>query len=290
MAPRFSSVSATEVSAVGDWLVGSLITGAIVTLGWVFFTDMLPKMVARRAARPPDQPLTTLPPADGDVTPYQPTFTIDAESSMTSTKMTHDVFVSEASDLVLQARTAGLFADNLLAEATTKVEDALKIRPASFDANLLAGEIAMKRATLAPGDEAIPFLKEAALRFATATETKKGVVDPYVGRGWAHLERAYLLDGELAAAAYLDASEVFLRGFRASPQNLFILRGWGLAVDGVARTLGDTAAPAVAAEDGYRLALAEHRAGDHELHAWFAGIRTADEPMRIPMPAVRDRF
>lgn len=270
---------------MGDWLVGSLITGTLITLGWFFFTGVLPGMAAKRAARPPEQPLTVLPGVEN-----QPEFEVTAERSMASNKLTHDVMVSEAADLVLQARTAGLFADNLFMEAEDKVGDAIRLRPGSFDANLLAGEIAMKRAALAIGDEAIPFLEEAAVRFATASETKKGVIDTYVGRGWAHLERAYRLDQSTAAAAYLDASEVFLKGFRVSPQNLFILRGWGLAIDGLGRTLGDTAAPVVAAEEGYRLALAEHRGGDHELHAWFAGIRSADEQTKIPMPAVRDRF
>ena len=242
-------------------------------------------MAARRAARPVEQPLSTLPGVD-----KEDWFAVDAESSMTATKTTHDVFVSEASDLVLQSRGEGLFAENLLAEAATKVGDAIKLRPGSFDANLLAGEIAFKRAAIADGATAIKFYEEAAIRMAMASETKKGVVDTYVGRGWAHLERAHLLEGQLAAQAFLDACEVFLKGFRASPQNLFILKGWGLAIDGLARNLGDRAEPVVAAEDGYRLALAEHRAGDHELHAWFAGVRAADEPVRISMPPIRDRF
>lgn len=270
---------------MGDWLMGTIVTGALISLGWVFFTQVLPKMAATRAARPPEQPLTTLPGVED-----QPTFVMDAERSMMSTKMTHDVFVAEAADLVLQSRTAGLFTENLLADAAVRAAEAIKLREGSFDANLLAGEIAMKRAMLAQGDDAIGLLEYAAVRFATATETKKGVIDAYVGRGWAHLERAYRLEGNAAAAAYMDASDVFLKGFRASPQNLFILRGWGLAIDGLGRTLGDRAAPVVATEEGYRLALAEHRGGDHELHDWFATVRGADEPVRIAMPAVRDRY
>ncbi len=270
---------------MGNWLVGTLVTGTLITLGWVFFTEVLPKIVARRAALPPQQPLSNLSGVD-----HEPVFAIDAESSMLSSKMTHDVFVSEASDLVLQARSAGLFADDLLAEAAEKAGDAVKLRPGSFAANLLAGEIAMKRAMSAPDGTAIPFLEEAALRFAVATQTKKGVVDAYVGRGWAHLERAYRLDAESSPAAYLDAAEVFLKGFRVSPQNLFILKGWGLAIDGLGRIISETAPPAIAAEEGYRLALAEHRGGDHELHKWFANIRGADEAVRIPMPALRDLY
>ncbi len=269
----------------GDWLFGSIMTGIVISVGWVVFTQILPRKAAERAARPPEQQLTTLPGVEN-----QPIIAVDAETSLTSTKMTHDVFLGEADDLILQARGAGLFADNLLAEAADKVNDAVKLRPGSFNANLMAGEIAVKRAMLAQGDEAIEMLKRAAVSFATASETKKGVIDAYVGRAWSHLERAYRLDGEQAAVAYLDASEVFLQGFRVSPQNLFILRGWGLALDGLARTLGERAAPVVAAEDGYRLALAEHRGGDHELHQWYAGIRAADEPARMPMPAVRDRY
>jgi hypothetical protein len=268
-----------------DWLTSTLVTGAVISIGWVVATQVFPRMMAGRMTRPPEQPLTTLP----DV-PYQPQVVVDAETSISSNRHTHDLFVSEAADLVLQARVAGLFASDVLAEAAAKVDDAVKIRPGSFAANMLAGEIGVKRAALTEGSEAIPLLEEAAVRFATAAETKKGVIDAYVGRAWAHLERAYRLDGDAGSAAYLDAAEVFLKGFRVSPQNLFILRGWGLAIDGMARQLGDRAPPVVAAEEGYRLALAEHRGGDHELHEWFAGVRASDEPPRMPMPAVRDLY
>ena len=266
-----------------DWLTSTLVTGAVISIGWVVATQVFPKMMADRVTRPPEQALTTLPDQ-----PDQPQIVVDAETSIASNKYTHDVFVSEASDLVLQARVAGMFASDVLAEAADKVGDAVKMRPGSFDANMLAGEIGVRRAALADDAEAIPLLEGAAVHFATAAETKKGVIDAYVGRAWAHLERAYRLDGDAAAAANLDAAEVFLKGFRVSPQNLFILRGWGLAIDGMARRLGDGAAPVVAAEDSYRLALAEHRGGDHELHAWFAEVRASDEPPRLPMPPVRD--
>jgi hypothetical protein len=270
---------------MGDWLLGSLITTTLVGFGWFFFTQVLPRRVADRTARPPEQPLTQLPGVAD-----QPGIQIDAEAALSSSKQTHDVFLSEADDLILQARVAGLFADNLLAEAAEKAGDAVKLRPGSFAANLMVGEINMKRAMLADAADAIAMLEQAAVSFATASEAKKGVIDAYVGRAWAHLERAHRLESDQAAAAYLDASEVFLKGFRVSPQNLFILRGWGIAIDGLARTLGDRAEPVIAAEEGYRLALAEHRGGDHELHEWYAGVRDATEPVRIPMPPVRDRF
>lgn len=266
-----------------DWMIGSIVVGALLSVGWHFLTKSLPRRAAKRAARPPEQRLTTLPENRG-----QPQFAIDAEQAIESTKHTHDVFVEEASDLVLQSRTAGMFAGEVLSEAAEKVGDAIRLRPGSFTANLLAGEIGVKRALLTEDTEAVELLEQAAVRFATASETKKGVIDAYVGRGWAHLERAYRLDGSEASAAFLDACEVFLKGFRVSPQNLFILRGWGLAVDGVARILGGRSPAVGAAEDSYRLALAEHRGGDHELHAWFETVRGADEPVRIPMPAVRD--
>ncbi len=262
-----------------------LIGGILLTLGWFFFTEVLPRWMANRAAQAPEQQLTTLPGVEN-----QPIISIDAETSIESNRITHDAFLSEASELVLQARGAELFTPDLLLQAAEKAEDAIKLRPGSFDANMLAGEIGVKRAMLADNVEAVALLEEAAVRFATATETKKGVIDAYVGRGWSHLERAMRLEGDRAAAAYLDAAEVFLKGFRVSPQNLFILRGWGLAIDGLARHMGETAEPVRAAEDAYRLALAEHRGGDHELHAWYAEVRSAAEPMRMPMPAVRDLY
>ena len=262
-----------------------LIMGILLTLGWFFFTKVLPRWMASRTARPPEQHLTTLPGVA-----KQPVIPVDAEASIESNRITHDAFLSEASDLVLQARGAELFTADLLEQAADRTHDAIKLRPGSFAANRLAGEIGVKRAMIADDREAIGLLEDAAVRFATATETKKGVIDAYVGRGWSHLERARRLEDDRAATAYLDAAEVFLKGFRVSPQNLFILRGWGLAIDGLARLIGETTQPVRAAEDAYRLALAEHRGGDHELHAWYAEIRAADEPVQMPMPAVRDLY
>ncbi len=270
---------------MGDWLFGSAATGIIVTLGWLFFTRVVPRKAAERAARPYEQRLSTLPDVED-----QPVIPVDADTTIASTKHTHDVFLSEADELILSSRGAGLFAENLLAEAAEKIDDAVKLRPGSYNANLMAGEVSYKRAMLAEGADGIPLLEAAAVYFAQASEAKKGVIDTYVGRAWAHLERAQRLEGDAAAAAFLDSAEVFLKGFRVSPQNLFILRGWGIAIDGMARTLGAESAPVVAAEEGYRLALAEHRGGDHELHQWFAQIRAAEQPTQMPMPAVRDRY
>lgn len=270
---------------MGDWLLGTIVTTALVTMGWFFFTEILPRMVGNRAARPPEQPLTILP---GDE--RQVPLPIDAETQLSTAKMTHDRFVREADELILAARSAGLFAENLLAEAAEKAGDAVKLRPGSFDANLLCGEIATKRAQLAEPEAAVELLEQAAAFFATAADTKKGVVDTYVGRGWAHMERGHRLQGADASAAYLEAATAFEEGFRVNSHNLFVLRGWGIVIDNLARVLGARDATVVAAEERYRIALAEHRSGDHELHDWFAAMRAADEPARMAMPAVRDRY
>lgn len=270
---------------MGDWLFGSIITSILLTAGWFFFTEVLPRMAANRVARRPEQPLTTLPGVEGP-----PPLPIDAETQLSTNKMTHDRFLGEADELLLSARGAGMFAESMLAEAAEKAGDAVKLRPGSFDANLMCGEIAVKRAQLAAPESAIDLFGQAAEFFATATETKKGVVDTYVGRGWAHMERGHRLEGEEAAAAYLRSTEAFRDGFRVNSHNLFVLRGWGIAIDGLARTAGDRAPEVIRAEEDYRRALAEHRGGDHELHAWFAEIREAREPLRMPMPAVRDRY
>jgi hypothetical protein len=270
---------------MGRWLIGTLITSVLITVGWFFLTEMLPQMVARRAARAPQQLLTVLPGDDRQVP-----LPIDVETQLNTAKMTHDRFLREAEELLLSSRGAGLFADSMLAEAAEKAGDAVKLRPGSFDGNMMCGEIAVKRALRAGTGEASGLLQQAAGHFAAAGEVKKGVVDPYVGRGWAHLERADRLAGDEAAAAYLDATAAFAEGFRVNPHNLFVLRGWGMAVDGLARTRGNRAPEVIAAEESYRLALAEHRSGDHELHEWYATIRESKEPVRMPIPAVRDRF
>lgn len=270
---------------MGDWLFGSILATILVTGGWFLLTKVIPRWAGRRAARRPDQPLTTLPGVDREAV-----LPIDAETQLSTNKMFHDRVLEEADELLMSARGAGLFTEGMLTEAAEKSADAVKLRPASFDANLISGEIAVKRAQLAGPVRAIELLEQAAGFFATAADTKRGVVDTYVGRGWANLERGHRLDGEEAAGAYLMACDAFRDGFAVNSHNLFVLRGWGLAVDGLARTLGEKAPRVSAAEDAYMQALAEHRGGDHELYRWYSEIRESPEPMRMPMPAVRDRF
>jgi hypothetical protein len=270
---------------VGEWLFGSILSSILLTAGWHFFTKALPERAARRAARRPDQPMTMLPGVA-----REEAMPIDVETQLTTNKMFHDRFLEEAGDLILSARGGGLFTEDLLTEAAEKAGDAVKLRPGSFDANVMCGEIAVKQAQRATTPRAIELLEQAVAFFSTAAETKKGVIDTYVGRGWAHLERGHRLEGEQAAGAYLDAAAALSEGFAVNSHNLFVLRGWGLAIDGLARTVGDRDPRVGAAEESYRLALGEHRGGDHELHAWFAGIRAADEPLQVPMPVVRDRF
>ena len=72
-------------------------------------------------------------------------------------------FLSEASDLILQARGAELFTADLLEQAAEKAQDAIKLRPGSFNANMLAGEIGVKRAMIADTTEAIELLEESAV-------------------------------------------------------------------------------------------------------------------------------
>jgi hypothetical protein len=151
---------------MGDWLFGTIITSILLTTGWFFFTEVLPRMAANRAARRPEQPLTTLPGVEGP-----PPLPIDAETQLSTTKLTHDRFLEEADELILAARGAGMFAENMLAEAAEKASDAVKLRPGSFDANLICGEIAVRRAQLAEPDAAVGLFGEAATFFATATET-----------------------------------------------------------------------------------------------------------------------
>ena len=42
-----------EVSTLGDYLFGSLFTAVVVVIAWFFFTQVFPRKMADRAARPP---------------------------------------------------------------------------------------------------------------------------------------------------------------------------------------------------------------------------------------------
>lgn len=269
---------------MGDLLVGTLITGVLISLIWFIATEVFPRSVARRAARPPDDPLTELP----ERAALHDVVAVSAETALASSKRAHDAFVSDASDLEHQARGAGLFAASLLEQASAKLDDAISLRPGSFVALMLSGEVLVKRSLTVGREEAVALLQQAAVQFARARESKPGVIDAYIGKGWANLECGHLLSGEEAVEKYGAAADAFSSGFEVSPQNLHILRGWGLAVDGMARAGGMTGDVVVGEEERYREALAAHRGGDHELHAWFAALRGSDEPVRLSMPQLRD--
>jgi tetratricopeptide (TPR) repeat protein len=268
---------------LGDLLVGTLIVGVVVSVVWVVATEVFPRAMARRVARPSEEPFTELP---GD-TRLNDVVSVSAETALESSKRAHDAFVADAADLERQARGAGLFAAGLLEEAAAKLDDAIRLRPGSFPALMLSGEVLVKRALIVGRGEAVALLDEAAGRFAAAGESKPGVIDSFIGQGWANLECGLLLAGAAAVGRFDAAAGAFSAGFAVSPQNLHILRGWGLAIDGMARAGEETNSHAEW-EARYQAALAQHRGGDHELYAWFAAVRGSADPVRLAMPPLRD--
>ena len=84
---------------------------------------------------------------------------------------------------------------------------------------------------------------------------------------------------------FAAAADTFAKGHEVSPPNLFVLRGWGSAVDGLLRT---GAADADSAEGAFLAAIQHHPLAGDDLREWYLQIRAADEMVRVPVPQVRD--
>ena len=72
--------------------------------------------------------------------------------------------------------------------------------------------------------------------------------------------------------------------------NVWIMRGWGLAIDRMARAAEHDPAKLAGHEAAYRDALGQHRGGQHDLFDWYAGIRRASEPTWLDVPTLRDVY
>ena len=68
------------------------------------------------------------------------------------------------------------------------------------------------------------------------------------------------------------------------------MRGWGLAIDRLAREPQPDRALIDELESDYRRALGQHRGGQHDLFDWYAQVRSASEPMWVDVPPLRDVY
>ena len=265
-------------SSLGWWIIGTV----VLSLFMVGLRSWAPKAGARRVAE-----RGTL---VGAAT--RPTFQEESlarsglEMQNLANRRLHDDMLEEASRMKLRARAGDV--DERAAtvlRAIHKVEDALVARPGSYEGTKLLGELFLDLALLDPSPAAVAPLQRAAELFAEAGDLRKGVIDNYIGRGWSYL-RMCDVDPEFAATYAPKAVDAFAAGFARVPQNVWVLRGWGLALDRLARSADPDPDDIAAGESSFRDALRAHRSGEHDLSSWYSQIRSAATPVWLDVPPI----
>lgn len=202
----------------------------------------------------------------------------------------HDDMVAEGLALKRRGR-AGTTEERLqtIGRAIGKLEDAVAARPHSYESTKLLAELCLDQALLMEGAAAVAPLQRAAQLFEEAAGLRRGVIDNYIGRGWSYLEMTRV-DPEWAGTYAVKAVAGFVAGFERVKQNVWLMRGWGLAIDRYARSPEPDNALLGAFEADYRAALGEHRGGSHDLFDWYSGVRRSAEPLWVDVPPLRDVY
>lgn len=266
----------------GRWIV----IAVVVSLGFFGLRNWLPKAAGRRVA----ERGSIVGPA------LKPTFEEQAlrrtgpDLANLANRQLHDEMVAEAIKLKLRARS-GDVAERLttLDRAINKTQDALTARPESYEGTKLLAELHLDVALLEATPSSVAGLEQAAQLFEKASSFRLGVIDNYVGRGWSYLQMTRV-DPEFSAVYGEKAAMAFAAGFVRAQQNVWVLRGWGLAIDRFARSAESDRAKFEELEAAYRSALGQHRSGQHDLFDWYEGVRSAAEPVWIDVPTLRDVY
>ena len=271
---------------IGGDMVWWLILGVAASLFFAGLRAWAPKAGARRVAE------------RGSIVgpPLKPTFEQQAigrgpaDMQRLANRKLHDDMLADALTLKLRARTGSVEERiETIDRAISKVEDALTARPGSYEGTKLLGEVYLDRALLMEGVDAVAPLERAAQLFAEASSYRLGVIDNYVGRGWAYLQMTRV-DPDYAHVYAEKAVAALAAGFERVQQNVWVLRGWAVAVDRYARSPMADAGKLAEFESAYRAALERHRGGQHDLFEWYAQVRSATEPTWVEVPPLRDVY
>ena len=166
--------------------------------------------------------------------------------------------------------------------ALAKAHDAMDVRPESFDATKFIADLPLDSAQEVPTDESGPHLEAAIAAYDEAIRMRFGNVDCHVGLSWTRMLLAQQTEDAADAAAAVAAFE---RAAELSPRNLFILRGWAAALDGLLRFVVDGGEEAVGR---YRRVIADHPVAGRDLDDEFYARRRAAEWVIPPIPPLRD--
>lgn len=267
---------------LGRWIIISV----AISLGVFGLRHWLPRAAGRRVA----ERGSIVGPALKPTFEEQALKRTGADMQNLANRQLHDDMLIEAVKLKVRART-GSFDDRVatLDRAITKTEDALVARPDSYEGTKLLAELHLDRALLNADVPSVADLQHAANLFETASSYRLGVIDNYVGRGWAYLQMARV-DPDFAHIYGEKAAVALAAGFERAQQNVWVMRGWGLAIDRMARAAGHDPARLADLEAEYRSALGQHRSGQHDLFDWYAAARAAAEPVWVEVPPLRDVY
>lgn len=267
---------------LGRWLIISV----VVSVGLLGLRSWLPKAAGRRVA----EKGSIIGPATKPTFEEQAMKRTGADLQNLANRQLHDDMLGEAVKLKIRART-GEHEERLetINRAIEKTKDALTARAESYDGIKLMAELHFDRASLTAEQSSVADLEQAAQLFAKASSFRLGVIDNYVGRGWSYLQMTNV-DPEFSHVYSEKAAAAFAAGFERAQMNVWIMRGWGLAIDRMARAVQHDRAKLADLESAYRMALGEHRGGQHDLFEWYAEVRRASQPQWIDAPPVRDVY
>ena len=267
------------------WMLGSIGISLLV----LYVTVWAPREAGRRARRIPAASVHShddVPERD----PLEPR--VDVETAMVAALSVHGDRIEAAHKQLLEARVGTVEERRAsLDRALLLLEEATTARPDSHDAAEGRAHVHLALAEIVedPAEQDAE-LRRSAEAFLATTQLRPRELDAYLGAGavWIRLGRRW--DGAQAGEAFDIAAATYERAFEQARNNVALIRGWVVALDGLQRIGSDTYPKRRTVFDQ---ALTTHRGGDHDLAAWARAVLTAAEPPAVPNVeplAIQQRF
>ncbi len=263
------------LSDLGWGMVISVVFGLVLLL----VLKVLPRTRGDRMRQPAKPQTPPSPHEDLGPLPVQLPAT---EQRILNAKQAHDDLLAEARAFERQARGHHHESVFLMDRALAKANDAMDVRPDSFDATKFIADLQLNLAQEVPTDESQPHLEAAIAAYNEAIGMRFGNVDCHVGLAWSRMLLAQQTQDPADAAAAVAAFE---RAAEVSPRNLYILRGWAASLDGFTRIVPDGGDEATGR---YRKVVADHPLAGRDLDEEFYARRRAAEWVIPPVPPLRD--
>jgi len=256
-------------------MIISVVSGLVLLM----VLKVLPRSRGDRMRQPPKPQTPPAPHEDLGPLPVQLPAT---EQRILNAKEAHDDLLAEAKGFERQARGHHHESVFFMERALAKANDAMDVRPESFDATKFIADLQLNLAQEVPTDESQPHLEAAIAAYNEALGMRFGNVDCHVGLGWSRLLLTQQTEDPADAAGTVA---VFGRAAEVSPRNLHILRGWAAALDGLIRIVPDGGDEAVGR---YRKVVADHPLAGRDLEEEFYARRRAADWVIPPVPPLRD--